>query len=226
MPVEDYRLNEFSRAYDIAANKRRLKHAILADYPRKANFYDAARGKYKRQLGNVYSDKCAYCGVPVEVVPASEFQVDHIVCKSGFGDAGVDIEGGVNALSNLAFACRRCNRLKSTFLFDSFCFERLSPDKGLGKTYFRDEQYRIVVAESYSDSDAVASFHDQMRFGSELRRLDYLLSCLLDMRDYLRNELPLGEGLSQDVAHELDAAFGQLVGKRNAQSIALDKDGR
>lgn len=51
--------------------------------------------------------RCEYCRLPAEIELAGPFHIEHIIARQ---------HRGTNVLSNLAWACSRCNRYKGTNL--------------------------------------------------------------------------------------------------------------
>jgi hypothetical protein len=56
----------------------------------------ALRELVRRRAG----DRCEYCHLPTVAVPVGQFHIEHVVARQ---------HGGDDDLSNLAFACDRCN---------------------------------------------------------------------------------------------------------------------
>jgi hypothetical protein len=66
----------------------------------------------RKFLGEIYNGcggRCYYCGT--EIPPFSHWEPDHMLPKS---------QGGSDDLSNLALACRRCNRSKGKRTVEEF----------------------------------------------------------------------------------------------------------
>lgn len=86
----------------------------------KGQFWDIWREKvYLRDKG-----KCRYCG---KELSTKEYTVDHIVPLSRAEELGID----AYKFSNLALACRPCNKLKDNMTLEEFEeYKRVSQEEG------------------------------------------------------------------------------------------------
>ena len=220
--MHDYRLNDNSPVYRTSQYKNELKNEIARDHPRARDMYELIRRNtaYREKLGHAYNNRCAYCCLPIECVSCDMFEIDHIVSKDAEKQGLASAPTGLNSIENLAFSCSTCNRKKDGFAFGSRYFDLLSPDESLGSTYTRSNDYRIDIAPDYAEDEVVKEFYKRMHFGSDLRRVDYLIASLLDLRRYVESKQPHGKK-SREICVQLDAAIGAMVPKRNAASRSL-----
>lgn len=202
----DYRETIFSKNIfpNVENEKGKLLNKIRAEHPKAENFYNLlGQSEYRTNFMGVYHCKCAYCGVSIELIPASSFEIDHIIPKSS-QYFQKNIEENANCLENLALACRTCNRNKSDFELNTKNTPCLHPDKNeISSIFVRDEKYYIRISENYRKDELVKDFYKQVGLGSQVHRLDYILMNLFD----LRNEYP--------EIPEIDQAITILMLRRN-----------
>lgn len=141
------------------------KHPKAKDYYKYINKIDSELNK---NFANIYGKRCAYCGIDYNIKNLENFVVDHFICQA----SGEDY---INHLSNLIYACDYCNKIKSNFKISKEDSIILHPDQELGKTFYRDEMFRIKISKTYEDNDSVKNFHSRMKFDHERRRLEYLI---------------------------------------------------
>ena len=113
--MDDFRYGPHAPRLDVVSKKNVLKDQILQKHPRAKNMYTYVQSEFKESFGCTYNSRCAYCGVSMRVVPASCFEVDHIVCQDESKRDDDDRARYVHDLDNLALACSYCNRKKSNF---------------------------------------------------------------------------------------------------------------
>ena len=213
MPSDDFRYSRHAPRLEVTSKKDDLKVMILRKHPHAENMYRYVRDEFKESFGHVYNNRCAYCGLPLGVVPVSHFEIDHIVCQDVADQDNIVDAMYVHDLKNLAFACSYCNRKKSNFTIQRDSHKWLSPDKGLGQTFVREDDCHIGVSAENADRVDIKQFYDKMNYGSELRRIDYVLSSLIDLRDQV-DEKGVNRDKS-DVVDCLDATISRLTRKRN-----------
>lgn len=217
MQKNDYRLTSHSAPYDIQRAKKELRKRISKEHPRATNMYRTIRDnkEYMDVLGSAYNDRCAYCGTPTCVAGKLSFQIDHIIPESS--GALDDIE--INEVDNLAYSCSSCNSHKDDFLPPKHHRKTLSPDIKIGSTFTRAQDYSIRLNSEHLDSDCVREFYQKMRFGNELRRVDFLLAGATDLIDHLNSNSPIENKLRSDITKELRAFIGLIQPLRNTMRI-------
>ena len=150
---------------------------------------------FKLEFLQAYNGKCAYCGVSVDLLKKNEFQIDHFLYAkapkfSTKKDAGY--------IENLVLACHDCNQNKKSFWIAEEYYDKLHPDgEEIKNTFIRDEQYYICVNDKYKESQCIKEFYDQLRLGSELHRLDYLLMNIIGLQRQCRENEELYAGLGK-----------------------------
>ena len=81
----DYRNTEYCpNLSEIKSKKNALVKKIKQDHPRVVdmhNFVSDNNAVYKEQFMNAYNNKCAYCGVSINVIPIQMFEIDHFHLK-------------------------------------------------------------------------------------------------------------------------------------------------
>jgi 5-methylcytosine-specific restriction endonuclease McrA len=202
----DYRNTPYCSKLDaLAEKKKQLNEQIYADHPRVKIIYNQVKDKngiYKSKFIEIYNYKCSYCGNSIFNISSNLFEVDHYICESSFAskeDAG--------KIENLVLACYDCNRSKSGFLIDEEYLHILNPDlDNITDVFCRDDMYYIKISEQYKDDKFIKSFYDQLKFGYQSRRLDYLLMNIRGLCKKL-------EGSSQ--AEKLNTIINKLQYKRN-----------
>lgn len=189
---------------NVENEKGKLLNKIKAEHPKAKNFYNLlGQSGYRPDFMDVYHRKCAYCGVSIELIPASSFEIDHIIPKNSryFKERKKE---NAHCLENLALACRTCNRNKSDFELNTKDTPCLHPDKKeISSIFVRDKKYYIRISENYRKDELVKNFYKQVGLGSQVHRLDYILMNLFD----LRKEYPK--------IPEIDKAITTLIEKRN-----------
>ncbi|MBQ9004106.1 MAG: HNH endonuclease [Eggerthellaceae bacterium] len=222
MLADDFRLNEFSPDVRVDTAKASLKEELLSEHAHAQNMYSVIQRHhgYKEKLGHAYGDRCAYCGVPIGCIGYQSFQIDYIVCKNGNADDRADVPTGIDSIENLAFACVNCNGKKHDFTLTELSLPLLSPDMDLGTTFVRNDDFSIEISHEYAGCKPVRAFYDRMHYGSELRRIDYLIASLFDLDQYVNSNDELGE-LASKISDLLRLALGSLIPRRNKSSIAL-----
>ena len=68
---------------NVENEKGKLLNKIKSEHPKAKNFYNLlGRSGYRPDFMDVYHRKCAYCGVSIELISASSFEIDHIIPKN------------------------------------------------------------------------------------------------------------------------------------------------
>jgi 5-methylcytosine-specific restriction endonuclease McrA len=106
-PLPPCRCRETYATCLIMLPKLRKNKRLLVGTTRKRTI----RKDMVRRLFEECGGSCAYCSLPL----TASYDVEHIVPISA---------GGTNNFSNLTLACRPCNRLAGSLVFNSFSLKR------------------------------------------------------------------------------------------------------
>lgn len=175
MKTNDYRNTKYcEELVDVTLKKEHLNKSIRDNHPRQKIIYNKVSDRstdYNEQFRKIYNEKCAYCGVSMDVLPNTLFEVDHYIAESLY-----ESKEEAGQLSNLVLSCYRCNRNKKEFPIEGKYVELLNPDnENICKIFYRDELYYIRVNDLYSGDTNIQNFYNKIDFGNQARRLDYLL---------------------------------------------------
>ncbi|WP_241209389.1 HNH endonuclease signature motif containing protein [Streptococcus sp. DD11] len=178
--MSDYRFvaDEEADFTNISSRKASLASSIDQRVQNEANcgkHYDKIKAKcscYYDEFQEIYYEKCGYCGVPVCINSAPQYEVDHFVNKLQENTP----EGkSVDHVENLIFACRNCNQAKKEFEINNI-LDLVHPDReNIKKVFKRDKYYKIIISQEYTDNEEIKSFYSKMKFNYAYRKLDYLL---------------------------------------------------
>lgn len=137
--------------------------------------------KYYKQFEGIYELKCCYCGINTSINSTSMFEVDHFINEK----QKMSPDGNtVDHITNLVFACRKCNQAKGDFHVND-AYQILHPDQGiLSKIFERNSSYQIIINAKYANNETVKNFYNKLGFSERFRKLDYLLLNLHYMKDY------------------------------------------
>lgn len=206
--TNDYRETKFCRGTyrSIKPRKDKLLEKIKNQHPKIENIYKIVsprKSDFHSDFMSIYSYKCAYCGVSIDLISKSSFEIDHIVNKKS--DFFKKHPGeNPNSIKNLALACRTCNGNKLDFDLSSKGTFQLHPDdSNISQVFVRDEKYYIRIAKEYSTEPLVKAFYNKLQLGSEIHRLDYILMSLHELRK-----------LKPEITY-IDKAIVRLTQKRN-----------
>ena len=198
----DYRTTDYCPAFEgISEKKDEVVKLIRKKHPRARDLHaliSPNESEYKVPFMMVYNCKCSYCGVSADIIPKDNFEVDHFIYKKNKAKFQTVSEAGY--IENLVLACRRCNHHKSSYIIPDEYVDVLHPDlEQIKSVFMRDKDYSIVVAEEFAESEIVTKFHDQLKLGQEVHKLDYLLLKMLGQQS--KTEAPneyrtLGEAIS------------------------------
>jgi len=161
----------------------RIKHPGAKDIHRIISSNDS---EYKDDFMRVYSCKCAYCGISIDLISRTNFEVDHFICATSKrfpskSDAGY--------IDNLVLACHDCNHDKGSFEISDEKFNDLFPDgEGIKKTFIRDSDYYIKISQEKEKDKLINDFYNKLNLGSEIHRIDYLLMNMLEMKSCLSEQ--------------------------------------
>ena len=175
MITNDYRNTEYCPILENVKDKKKvLEEKIRADHPRQKIMYNKIHDRnttFNKEFCSIYNYKCAYCGVSMDILSATLFEVDHFVAESLFDD-----KEKAGKVDNLVLACYQCNRNKKAFEIDGEHIEKLNTDEGeIANVFFRDNKYYIRIRDNYIEDEAIKGFYNQLQLGNQTRRLDYLL---------------------------------------------------
>lgn len=175
MITNDYRNTEYCPALENVEDKKKtLEKQIRLAHPKQRIMYKKVHNRdtnFNKEFCRIYNCKCAYCGVSMDVLPATLFEVDHFVAESLFADKE---EAG--KIENLVLSCYQCNRNKKDFAITGEYIEKLNTDKGeIAKIFYRDDNYYIRIQDDYIEDKTINEFYNQLQLVHQTRRLDYLL---------------------------------------------------
>lgn len=175
MITNDYRNTEYCPSLEDLENKKNdLEKEIKIAHPRQKIMYNKIHDRdttYNKKFCRIYNCKCAYCGVSMDILPATLFEVDHYIAESLFDDKA---EAG--RVNNLVLACYQCNRNKREFIIEGEYIEKLNTDDGkIAQIFYRDDKYYIKINDDYIEDKTINEFYNQLQLGHQTRRLDYLL---------------------------------------------------
>ena len=207
--VNDYRVTKYEKEYEkITEKKQLLKIEIKKDKPKVIDFHTYISdndGPYKIKFMNIYNSKCAYCGISIDIIPKTFFEIDHFIYQKSPQFATKKDAGFVE---NLVLACHYCNHRKRGFLISGEVYDSLYPDgEKIKETFGRDENFYIKVSEK--GNPVVEQFYSQLGMGDELRRIDYLLMNILGLEKKLRQA-----GFAEAYM-KIDELYKFLIKKRN-----------
>ena len=173
--MNDYRCPDFVPDYANFKNKKEEMRKKLSNTANHHNYVN--KGKGKQEFANLYGRRCAYCGISINVAGIDNFEIDHIIPSS---------KGGSNDLMNQAFACHKCNRKKreKEIIYE----DMIHPDSAeIGRILIRNEDFSISISPEYKKDKNVQSYYDGLGLNNEMRKLDYGLSLLFDLK--LHNQI-------------------------------------
>ena len=175
MITNDYRNTEYCPKLENVEDKKKvLEEKIRKTHPRQKIMYNKIRNRntvFNQEFCNIYNYKCAYCGVSMDILSATLFEVDHFVAETLFDDKA---EAG--KADNLVLACYQCNRNKKEFEIAGEYIEKLNTDDGkIAYVFYRDDKYYIRIKDDYAEDKTINAFYEQLQLVHQTRRLDYLL---------------------------------------------------
>lgn len=202
--LKDYRCTKYSKNPFTNLKKRKddLTKKIRNNHPHTKNIYQIVSTdfEYKKLFADTFGNRCAYCGLLVEIETLHSFQIDHIVASAILKNKPD------NSLENLALTCRICNNRKSSIDLTRPKLKGLHPYKQkIKRIFYRDEDFYIKISDS-EHNDEIQNFYDKLLLGTQLKRVDFLLMCLQDLSErYPR-------------ICEIDKAYHLLLNKRSVLS--------
>lgn len=188
---EDYRCTKYCPQMDSINDKKKSLLAIIRQkHPRAKDIHaiiSSNDGDYKVDFMSVYCSKCAYCGVSLDLIPKSSFEIDHFLYEKSARFNGSKAAAGY--IENLVLSCHSCNHRKKDFNIPEPDISYLYPDNGgIKNAFFRDEQYYIKISAQCRNNSTVISFYNQLNLGSELHRIDYLLMYMIGFQQNLEDK--------------------------------------
>ena len=208
--ANDYRNTSYCPSLsELKTKKDRVVQMIADDHPRARDMhtYISQNDKcYKDSFMAAYNFKCAYCGVSLQIIPKTMFEIDHVVYEKSSKFGGSKANAGY--IDNLVLACHYCNHSKQGFEIPDDQLDNLHPDgKGITNVFIRDADFYIQISQAYQTNQVVQEFHKKIEFGRELHRIDYLLMNMIGLIKRLEEK-------HQDVS-SLRNAIQLLQTKRN-----------
>lgn len=199
--VEDYRNTKYCPLLENLQQKKNDVVTLVKKEHRKAvdmyKYISKNEERFKIAFIQAYNGKCSYCGVSLDLIPKSLFQIDHFIYqKSSEFNNGKTAAGNIN---NLVLSCNICNHSKSSFSIPKDEREKLHPDKKISNTFYRDGNYYIQVAKELDSNVVVKDFYKKLKLGSEIHRLDYLLMSMIGLQEKLTDKHPAYTILSQAI---------------------------
>ena len=172
----DYRKTKYySGASDITNQKNKLLKKIKKEHPRIKILYNQVKkkdGEYNKLFRAIYNNRCAYCGITMDIISSELFEIDHFICESSFNG---DSESAGN-LKNLVLSCKKCNREKKDYTWKEEYTSKFNvDDDSIVDLFYRDKDYYIKVEKKYLMDATICNFYKKLKFDEEIRRLDFLL---------------------------------------------------
>ena len=195
----------------VKEKKACLHKKIVANHPKTKIIYNKIKdrkNKYFREFLKIYNEKCAYCSITTKSVGQDRMEIDHFINEGSFSDC---IDGRVIAgkVENLVLACSTCNGNKNDFYIETMYQSILNPDDGsIARVFYRCDEYYIKINNDYINDNFIQIFYEQIKFGAEIRRLDYLLLEMENFAQILDSTNPIK-------ANELYKYIFQLTQRRN-----------
>lgn len=185
--TDDYRRTRYCpQLIDLEKSKMSVVDEVLKDHPRAEdmhNFISPNEGRYKSLFIKAYNGKCSYCGVSLDLISKRMFEIDHFIYEKS---PKFKTKKEAGYIENLVLACQDCNRNKSSFVVDDESFLSLYPDGDqITSSFVRDDMYYIRISDAVSNDSRIKAFYEQLKLGSEMRRLDYLLMSMLGLQSTL-----------------------------------------
>ena len=185
--TNDYRRTRYCpQLIGLEEHKKAVVAEILKDHPRVEDMHTYISKndeRYKSLFMKAYNGKCSYCGVSLALISKRMFEIDHFIYEKS-PKFRTKKEAGY--IENLVLACQDCNRNKSSFVVDDEYFAKLYPDGDqITSSFVRDDMYYIRISDAVSNDSTIKAFYEQLKLGSEMRRLDYLLMSMLGLQSKL-----------------------------------------
>lgn len=209
----DYRSTKYDPIFvDLKLKKAGVENLIKKEHPRATDMHKYISingGQSKKEFVKSYNGKCAYCGVSIDIIPMSLFQIDHFVFQKADEFNGSKAAAG--SIDNLVLSCGNCNHNKGDFFIPREEREQLHPDnEGICGIFIRDDSYRIKIADSQLPNEITKKYYDSLKLHLEIHRLDYLLMSMIGLQAKLTDHHPAYAMLGQ--------AIDMLKTKRNVMA--------
>ena len=206
--LKDYRCTKYSQNpfSNLTERKEKLMKTIRETHSRTDDIYNVVSRdfKFKKLFAQAFGNRCAYCGLLVEIGSLHSFQVDHIIASDVLKKGNRHKPD--HSLKNLALSCQSCNNRKNNLDFTLSELKGLHPYKQkIKKIFYRDDDFYIKISDT-EHNEKIQEFYDKLLLGTQLKRVDYLLMCLHD----LANLYP--------TVYEIDKAYHLLLNKRSVFS--------
>ncbi|WGE87917.1 HNH endonuclease [Actinobacillus equuli subsp. haemolyticus] len=181
----DYRVSKYENKTfsEIKNDKKSLSNDIdrnVLNENNKGNHYrkiSNKRSSYYNDFQRIYNNKCAYCGINIEINNASLYEIDHFFCKSIYSN-----QNEIEHIDNLIFSCKTCNQSKKDFDVKNIC-GLVHPDgDSIANVFVRGKHYEILVSKEYKNEN-ICKYFAKMKFDSKFRKLDFLLLNLFHMKN-------------------------------------------
>ena len=210
---DDYRNTEYCpKLENIVKKKNAVVKMIKENHPRAIDMHSYISKNdepYKLAFLKVYNCKCAYCGISLSIIDKESFEIDHFIYEKSEQFHGSKAAAGY--IENLVPACHFCNHQKNSFQFQEEELKFFYPDaEDITNTFKRDELYYIKVSENFESNRTANEFYTQLKFGSEVRRIDYLLMSMIGLKDRISSD--------SEVHSKLGDIIELLRNKRNAMA--------
>ena len=209
---DDYRNTFYCPAYmDISTKKQKLVEKIRKAHPKVKDIHTQISNNsksYKDDFMKIYNYKCAYCGISIDVIPRTDFEIDHFVYEKS---KRFQSKADAGHIENLVLACHDCNHDKSSFEFHDKSYKDLYPDEGeIKKTFIRDDGYYIKIANAKQNDPIINAFYTKLHLYSEIHRIDYLLMSMIGLFKKIKDK--------PEACSQLGLAIQKLHTKRNIMS--------
>ena len=200
--TDDYRNTEFCpQLGNIEERKDHVVAMVKADHPGAWDMHryiSENKAPYKIAFIQAYNGKCAYCGVPLDIIPKDSFEIDHFIYKE---DSRFKTKAAAGYIGNLVLACHKCNHAKSSFSIPDESHEYLHPDKpGIMDTFIRDDDFYIRVAPAKCTDVTTNCFYNQLDLGAEVHRLDFLLTSMRGLQTKIPESSTSHKAMSEAIA--------------------------
>ena len=199
---KDYRNSKYCPdLVNLVEEKQKIREEIMKQHPRAIDMHtyiSDSNKPYKKFFSRVYNGKCAYCGVSLAILPLKMFEIDHLVPKVSKLFGGSKAKAG--GIDNLVFSCYDCNRAKSNYECSDEDLTKINPDQlVILDSFERDEDYYIRISDKMQMDSTVRQFYEQIGFGNQAHRIDYLLLNMRGLCDKITDKHPAYSQLNRAV---------------------------
>lgn len=186
MIVNDYRNTSYKNiVFEFKNKKIQFISEFLTHYPKAWHIYSYVnkRGeRFNNEFKDIYYNKCIYCGVNLDVIESSNFEVDHYIPQNvlKYSPDRYD-KRNIQGIDNLVNSCRFCNQSKKHFICNE---QNLHPDENkLHEIFIRKNDFSIDIAPDYISNSDVVNFYKALKLDNEVRRINYLIMELKDFAE-------------------------------------------